>query len=623
MHTITLELLRHGPAHNQLLSPLTPYLALCENHGAVTLHVPFEHNQFLHRLDALGYRESDEARVFQLKDTAAILGQMLAQVPGLTAEANKQNSQVQPLTHLRLIISASELALLPFELALSPEGLPGAGQHLLLQSQMPVCLTREVRRAPDDDFKWPVRPPRILFVAAAPPEVGDIPLKAHLLALRSAIEPWVRYSDEAQRNESLTRHFVFLPEASIEAIQTACAKSNFTHVHILAHGIQYSEGKDRRYALALHDARNPDNVDRVSGARLATALRASRRSVGNGLGRPAVVTMASCDAGNVGSVAGAGASIAHALHEAGIGVVLAAQFPLSFEGSVRLVEVLYKDLLWGKDPRQVIYDLRRRLFSQIPTRHDWASLTAYLALPSDFEKQLSTVKIKMALESINAAMSYADEITRQASDLIQSAQAPSIDAGKVIERMKDATKRLNDLVKEIPSERDEIYGLLASTEKRQAEVWFRGKDFWVKQKIPDYAAKSSKLLVAARDHYWDHFRPIADRTGRSRSIFRCPPFWPESMESRARRTRKRFPRETRHHPRNPTSARHAPKRACLACGRWFACTRCMISTMRTPRRAVGPTATCWSSTFCRCCRNSAWIVARSTPNGWRSSTPTS
>ena len=574
MHTITLELLRHGPAHNQLLSPLTPYLALCENHGAVTLHVPFEHNQFLHRLDALGYRESDEARVFQLKDTAAILGQMLAQVPGLTAEANKQNSQVQPLTHLRLIISASELALLPFELALSPEGLPGAGQHLLLQSQMPVCLTREVRRAPDDNFKWPVRPPRILFVAAAPPEVGDIPLKAHLLALRSAIEPWVRYSDEAQRNEKPNQAFRVsagsLDRGDPDRLRR---NSNFTHVHILAHGIQYSEGKDRRYALALHDARNPDNVDRVSGARLATALRASRRSVGNGLGRPAVVTMASCDAGNVGSVAGAGASIAHALHEAGIAVVWRRSSPCRSRDPCVLIESLYKDLLWGKDPRQVIYDLRRRLFSQIPTRHDWASLTAYLALPSDFEKQLSTVKIKMALESINAAMSYADEITRQASDLIQSAQAPNIDAGKVIERMKDATKRLNDLVEEIPSERDEIYGLLASTEKRQAEVWFRGKDFWKKQKSPITPRNRASCWWRRAIIIGIYFRPIADRTGRSRSIFRCPPFWPESMESRARRTRRRFPRETRHHPRNPTSARHAPKRACPACGHWFACTR--------------------------------------------------
>ena len=43
--------------------------------------------------------------------------------------------------------------------------------------------------------------------------------------------------------KKLSRHFVFLPEASIEAIQTACAESNFTHVHILAHGIQYLEGK--------------------------------------------------------------------------------------------------------------------------------------------------------------------------------------------------------------------------------------------------------------------------------------------------------------------------------------------------------------------------------------------
>ena len=63
VRTITLELLRHGPSHNQLLSPLTPYLALCENHAAVTVQLSFEHNQFLHRLRALGYRLSEEARV--------------------------------------------------------------------------------------------------------------------------------------------------------------------------------------------------------------------------------------------------------------------------------------------------------------------------------------------------------------------------------------------------------------------------------------------------------------------------------------------------------------------------------------------------------------------------------
>jgi hypothetical protein len=509
MHTITLELLRHGPAHNQLLSPLTPYLALCENHGAVTMHVPFEHNQFLHRLDALGYRVSDEARIFQLKDTASVLGEMLGSIPGLTAETNKQNSRVEPLTHLRLIISASELALLPFELCLSPAGLPGAGQHLLLQPQIPVCLTREVRRAPDDDLKWPDRPPRILFVAAAPPEVGDIPLEAHLQALRRAIEPWVKYynpDDAAMRAKILSKHFVFLPNASIEAIENECATSSFTHVHILAHGVKYKEGHDGRYALALHDARDPDRIDRVSGARLATALRATGRYGNNCLSRPAVVTMASCDASNVGSVAGAGSSIAHALHEAGIAMVVAGQFPLSFEGSVRLVEVLYEGLLWGTDPRRLIYDVRRRLYSQFPSRHDWASLTAYLSVPGDFEEQISAVKIKQALESINAAMSHADEATRRTSNRIQrklSSGRRQDDVSKLLEearqRMRDAKKRLNDLVASIPGEKAKIYGLLASTEKRQAEVLYWASD----------DEESNKLLVGARDHYWESFQ--ADR----------------------------------------------------------------------------------------------------------------
>jgi len=344
VRTITLELLRHGPAHNQLLSPLTPYLALCENHGAVTIQVPFEHNQFMHRLDALGYRQTDDARLFQLNDTAAVLGQMFGLVPGLTAEANRQGVDGDPFTHLRLIISASELALLPFELALSPAGLPGSGQHLLLQSQMPVCLTREVRRAPDDALGWPEGEPRVLFAAAAPPGVGDIPLESHLLALRRAIEPWVRYYDTADaeaRAKRVSKHFVFLPDASIKAIEEQCASSRFTHVHILAHGIKVREGHDSRYVMALHDARNRDKMDQISGARLAAALRASDRLGGGGLARPAVVTLASCDSGNVDSVAGAGASIAHALHEAGIGMVVAGQFPLSFAGSIRLVEVLY------------------------------------------------------------------------------------------------------------------------------------------------------------------------------------------------------------------------------------------------------------------------------------------
>ncbi|HMM92955.1 MAG TPA: CHAT domain-containing protein [Bradyrhizobium sp.] len=449
---------------------------------------------------------SDDARIFQLKDTAAVLGDMLGTVPGLTAETNKQNSSDEPLTHLRLILSASELALLPFELALSPAGLPGAGQYLLLQPQMPVCLTREVRRTPDNDLKWPDLAPRVLFVAADPPEVGEIPLEAHLLALRRSIAPWVKYynpNDEAARAKVLSKNFVFLPNASLEAIERECASSSFTHVHILAHGIPYGEGHDNRYALALHDPRDFSRTDRVSGSRLATALRAAGRFGNNALSRPAVVTMASCDAANVGSVAGAGSSIAHALHEAGIAMVVAGQFPLSFEGSVRLVEVLYDGLLSGTDPRHLIFDVRRRLYGQLPQRHDWASLTAYLSLPRDFDKQLSATQIKQAMESINAAMTYADEATRHTSVKLQSklrTEQKQDNLGQLLEdakqRMRDAKKRLNDLVATIPEEEAKIYGLLASTEKRQAQVFYSA----------GLASESNKLLVNARDHYWEAFQ---------------------------------------------------------------------------------------------------------------------
>jgi hypothetical protein len=530
MRTITLELLRHGPAHNQLLSPLTPYLALCQNHGAVTLHMPFEHNQFLYRLSALGYRINEDSRIFQLNDTARVMGEILAMIPGLTAESNKDDHTNEPLTHLRLILSASELALLPFELALSPNGFPGAGQHLLLQPQTPICLTRETRRVTDDTFQWP-KEARVLFVAASPPEVGTIPLESHLLALRRLVGPWVKYYDDNDPEARRTRveeRLYFLPAASIEAIEKACADGRFTHVHILAHGVERKEGYDTRFFLALHDARDPGQTDYISGSRLATALRASRNPDSEGLAQPAVVTLASCNSGTVGSVigsaAGAGASIAHALHESGIPMVVAGQFPLSFEGSVCLVECLYEGLLWGTDPRRLLYDLRRRLYARFPERHDWSSLTAYVSLPADFDSQLADVRIERAMGSINAAMNHADEVTRRAfaeefsSDSSQQGQGSPSDATEsqellegALEKIAAAKRRLQRLVDCIPAKRSRIYGNLASTEKRQGEVLYSAIHSEIFDLADEKLEESYDLLRKARDHYWDSF--LLNRAG--------------------------------------------------------------------------------------------------------------
>ncbi|WP_247237209.1 CHAT domain-containing protein [Telluribacter sp. SYSU D00476] len=526
MRTITLELLRHGPAHNQLLSPLTPYMALCENHSSVTLHIPFEHYQFLHRLSGLRYGVDETARGFQLTDTARIVGEILGMIPGLTAESNKSDSTDERLTHLRLILSASELALLPFELAQAPNGLPGSGQHLLLQPQMPICLTREIRRTGDDPFAWPLAP-RILFVAASPPVVGIIPYEMHLQALRKLIAPWVKYHNKSDLNVDNSRieeHLVVLKDASIEAIEQACASNAqkpFTHIHILAHGVERNEVYDTRFYLALHGVQDPNEVDYISGPRLAAALRAALRPESNPLARPAVVSLASCDSANGGSVVGAGASIAHALHEAGIPLVVASQFPLSFAGSVRLVECLYEGLLWGTDPRLLLYDLRRRLYAQFPNTHDWASLTAYVSLPAEFNQQLPEIQIEQAMRSINAAMNHADEATRHLSKKIkdkrsiESQESPPESIQSLLQeardRINDAKKRLERLLLRWPKHRARICGLLASTEKRQAEILFSAsRNPNVNSNALRDRKESFELLRKSRNHYWDAF--LADRS---------------------------------------------------------------------------------------------------------------
>ena len=499
MRTITLELVRHGPAHNQLLSPLTQYLALCENHPAVTLQLSIEHNQMLYRLSALAYRMGKEPREFQVRDTAQLLGELLARIPGLTADMNRrdersgdsggQNVDGGRATHLRLVLSASELALLPFELAVAPIGFPGAGQPLLLQSAHPVAITRETRRVAEEQVVWPDRT-RVLFVVASPPELPAPPAMAHLLALRRTLEPWIgtrSRTTEGVTSETdgnrLAQHLTVLTEASLEAIEAACSEGNYTHVHILAHGGEYTEGYNTRFGLLLHDSAHPMGpADRVSGERLATALRTSRKGASGQLARPAVVTLASCYSGHVGSVTGVGASIAHALHADGIPMVIASQFPLSFGGSVRMVEILYEGLLSGEDPRRLLIDLRRSLHTQFPDTHDWASVAAYSSLPPNFDRQLAFVQIQRARRRIDVAMDLADEVVARVerdrrSRSVTANQAGSTPAvigtteiASAMKRVRESRVRLAQLVDRLPSERARIVALLASADKREAAL---------------------------------------------------------------------------------------------------------------------------------------------------------
>ncbi len=520
MRTVTLELLRHGPPHNQLLSRLTQYLGLCGNHPAVTVNVPFDHAQFLVKLRALQYRDTDKTLELQIQDTADRMTDILASVPGLIAElAECCESNDQEMTHLRLILSANELALLPFELANAPNGFPGAGQSLMLQSQLPLVITREGRRVSNRFGRWRSKP-KILFASASPPGIAPVPRDAHALALRYVIEPWIyHHANEIEREQKVGEHLTVLTDASIESIQRACATGEYTHVHILAHGVPFEQGVDRRYGLALHSAHSA-STDIVDGSRLAAALRVHTEREDDGLTCPTVVTIASCEGAQGGTVVGAGASIAHALHEAGIPLVIGSQFPLSFEASVVMVEVLYAGLLNGGDPRRLLNDLRRQLKSRIPATHDWASIVAYASLPDNLKAQLSFLRIDQAKRGIEAALDHADALTKRLSKRYRSTgtgsgESPVVNPLQALrepqDRLKQARERLKELLHHGYEDQAGIYGLLASTQKRLAEILWRVVSSGTGDGTTGNLRRdeSRTALRDSRDLYWEVFQ--ADR----------------------------------------------------------------------------------------------------------------
>ena len=438
-------------------------------------------------------------RELHLQITAQEMSNLLAEIPGLISEL-RESGLDNEFIHFELVLSASELALLPFELTNAPNGFPGSGQPLVLQSQSPLCITRRVNRVDNDQFQWPDRF-KILFVESLPDHDADVLVPKHLLALREAIDPWIgkssRDTDRTAVPYWVNRYLKVLRHASVEAVFRELRTSEYTHVHILAHGVNYKEGVDDRFALQMRNDFDPTQVDNVSGARLTSLMRSFREGRGSHLSQPAVVTIASCNGAGQGSVVGAGSSIAHAMHEAQIPLVVSSQFPLSFKGSVLMVHALYGGLLRGEDPRFLLSDLRRQLRTQVPTTHDWASIVAYAALPSNINEQLRQVRYQQSLRSIEAALSYSDEMSAHwYSDDSDAQTQPTSDfeseAQELKARLKDAKGRLRALKDELKNDKREnlnltqmsyIAGRLASTEKRQSEIEFHDnqlQDRWMR-----------------------------------------------------------------------------------------------------------------------------------------------
>ncbi len=482
MTTVRLELLRPGPSDGQLLSPLTQYIAVCNESPPELLQLPFDHRTVLDRLERLRYIDDRPASEADLRDIATLVRSMLARLEGF-ARAVDTAGRGGKLVHVRLVLNAAELALLPLEFAHAPialGGLPGFS----FSDKVNVVVTRETRQANSrrTSFKRSSKP-KILFVVAAP---GDavVPEAAHLRALTKAFESIAVAPTPPERHSAIR----VLRDATREDIAAACAERHYDWVHILAHG-DTEEQREGRYGLRLH-SRYSTQGEVVYGAELASVLTSERRGgTGPTFGVPQVVTLAVCDAGNGGSVVYADSSVAHQLHEAGVALVVASQLPLSFPGSVALTETFYTGLVKGEDPRLLLTRVRKVLFESFPRLHDWASMVAYASLPVSDE----------SLKVTNAVVAW-----RQRIDVLAwEVEGERFERGHPIARGEHpADRRFESLLEEgrtmlkgdlSVQRRREVNGILGNGYKRLACL--------VRSTARQASEEEARLLLQAFNHY--------------------------------------------------------------------------------------------------------------------------
>jgi hypothetical protein len=529
--TVKLELVRPGPPHNQLLSPLTLYMALCGEGSPVTFHIELEHHQMLSRLERLRYvtRQGaglagvpDRMREAALLEIGADVKRVLGEIRTLLAEiararaSHPERDGRDRAVHLRLVLGGSELSLIPFEMAFAPQAFPGEGLEFSLQLAMPVVPTRETRTSRQLPVAWdcPVEP-RILFVSAAPEGLG-VPAEAHIHALRAAVEPWVKWPKggarggtanmERDRLPLVRERLRLLVNASVEDIRERCARERFTHVHILAHGDTYEAAGEQRFGVALCESGDRTRKDVVSGGRLAEALqppsddRAWRSS-------PLVVTLATCDSGNQRSVLVPGGSIAHDLHVAGIPWVFASQFPLTIPGSVRMAETLYPLLLRGDDPREALYEVRRQLHMTAKRDHDWAALAVYASVPDNFDDQIYHFFESQTRHAIDVILARADDLASQTGEADTRDEEMRRQLGLAREALDLWRARLPDgSGEQDKTRRAECYGMHGSVFKRIAVLRMGENDATVRALLGDalayYRKAMNEFALAENKHHW-------------------------------------------------------------------------------------------------------------------------
>lgn len=468
MHSIAVEYLRFGDdAGIARLSER--YLCTVQSGELTTLQLNLTQaklREAMRRLDYVNYRrgKADEVREEAESVLRQLLPRLQAFLPKVLAEAHGERRQVE------IVTQALELAQLPFE--------------VLEEADDNLIITRRIRLA------WPLPPvardvvPRVLF-AWAEPRGMKVPHERHRELLDSFLADW---------KGSLTE----LDNASLDRLRDAIRSQEkpFTHIHVLAHGV----GGETNTAFNLDAESPPDvflglqqgrDIERCTPADLANLFGAQTP-------RPAAFILATCDSGEVNPVQ-SGGTLAHALHRAGVPVVIASQFELTKTGSDRLVDVFLKNIIAGQDPRLALRACRNALRDTIDiTYYDRVAVVGYVQLEEGIDIRLTERKLKINLARLKAISEAAGREISEArkGDTGQQAVARWT---ALVERFEEVRDDLTSLIAEFETDahlkksfEEETLGLLASSLKREAEAAWRLHQVVTDEKQQAYSLSVSR-----------------------------------------------------------------------------------------------------------------------------------
>ncbi|HTE24164.1 CHAT domain-containing protein [Flavitalea sp.] len=507
MNSLIVGIARTGTANGFLLNPETRYISMCGSKPEITFSIDCRQDEFVSFIEDLRYNDNDPS----ITSKAIRYFQKLATDIFLSLEYVETGTESLEPLHLRLVTTPLELAQIPFEFALaSDKNLDGKPMRLLLNPNRKIILTREVRQESVSVYAWP-EIPRILFVWAQPGEELRVPHDEHRRVLTDIVSPLVRpRKDSAFPLPDTSQILTELPDASLEKITAAIKKANdegrpYTHIHVLAHGGKRSlRGGSEEFTLILCQHGSHEEKEKVTGKSLAEAI-----VIGQPAEKPAIISLAVCDSGNVGNTVFSAGSLVYHLHNCGIPCVFASQFPLTQNGSVILLETLFKYLVEATDPRLALYEARIILSQE--QSHDWASLIAYTRFPENIDEQLEASSLHLMFNSMRVTNAWVDHVFKFWDQLNDEERTRALQ--RLEERLSESIKQLSrhlnpgdNGTSRLLTEalKAEHLGLLASAYKRQAEFFFKLSRLDA-ERAHDLIRDSKFALNKAKEYYYGGF----------------------------------------------------------------------------------------------------------------------